>query len=170
MRSLHNAIEPQGPGLLAEAQKSLSHPESAQVHLPRLLYVGDVPVESSCHGSVQFYRLLENYPAERLCVVEGSMSRSLPERRLPSVVYETLETGSRRLLHTRFRAWYSLWLTFRSAGWARSLSALLRDFKPEAVLTVANGYLWVTAAEFARQNRLPLHLVVHDDSPRMARL
>jgi glycosyltransferase involved in cell wall biosynthesis len=47
---------------------------------------------------------------------------------------------------------------------------LLNGFVPDAVLTVAHGHLWVTAAEFARRYRLPLHLIVHDDWPHVARL
>jgi hypothetical protein len=36
------------------------------------------------------------------------------------------------------------------------------EFKPEAVLTVAHGYSWLTAARFAENFGLPLHLIVHD--------
>jgi glycosyltransferase involved in cell wall biosynthesis len=42
---------------------------------------------------------------------------------------------------------------------------LIGDFIPEAVLTVAHGTLWISAAEFAGKRRLPLHLLVHDDWP-----
>ena len=41
--------------------------------LPRLLYVGDVPVEASYHGSALIYRLLQRYPVERLRIVEGNI-------------------------------------------------------------------------------------------------
>ena len=136
--------------------------------LPRLLYIGDVPVESSYHGSALLYRLLQTYPPDRLCVVEGDY-RSLPERRLPQVVYKTLRFGYPRLLRSRFHKWYALWLSLRSAARVSMMRTLPHDFKPEAVLTVAHGYSWVTAAEFARRHRLPLHLIVHDDWPSMTR-
>jgi hypothetical protein len=44
----------------------------------------------------------------------------------------------------------------------------LKNFKPDAVLTVPHGHLWLAAARFAEDNGLPLHLVVHDDWPSMA--
>ena len=60
--------------------------------LPRLCYIGDVPVESSYHGSVQLYRLLQKYPAQNLVAVEQSLQRSMPDRRLANVRYEELRT------------------------------------------------------------------------------
>jgi glycosyltransferase involved in cell wall biosynthesis len=36
-------------------------------------------------------------------------------------------------------------------------------FENEVILTVANGWGWKTAHRIARKNRLPLHLVIHDD-------
>ena len=51
--------------------------------LPRLLYLADVPVEASYHGSALMYRLLQRYPADRLRVVEGNLftrHRSPPAR------------------------------------------------------------------------------------------
>ncbi len=150
------------------ARSAASQPVNA--FPPRLLYLSDVPLEASYHGSALLYRLLQGYPPDRLRVVEGNFGKSLPERRLPGVAYETLQAGHTRLLNTRLHGWYSLWLSLRSAARARKVPALLGGFKPEAVLTVAHGHLWVTAAEFARHNRLPLHLIVHDDWPRVARL
>ena len=60
--------------------------------LPRLCYIGDVPVEASYHGSALLYRLLQEYPAQNLVIVEQSLQRSLPTRRLANVRYEELQT------------------------------------------------------------------------------
>ena len=136
-----------------------------EAHLPRLLYLADVPVESTYAGMVQLYRLLQTYPSDRISIFEGDIHKSLAERRLPGVMYKTVHVGNARLLRTRFYRWYSLWLSLRSVIRARKVSELLDGFEPQAVLTVAHGYLWVTAAEFARHHRLPLHLFVHDDAP-----
>src|SRR4026209_848898 len=84
--------------------------------LPRLLFLGDVPMESSYHGSALLFRLLQGWPAERLRVVETNLLRSLPERRLPGVQYEELRVGSARLLHTRFARWYGSWLMRTRGG------------------------------------------------------
>src|SRR5262245_30495112 len=135
--------------------------------LPRLLYVGDVPVEASYHGSTILFRLLEGWPSERLCVIETNLLRSLPERRLSGVQYEELRVGNWRLLHTRFAHWYGAWL-MRSAGRVGQVARLPDDFRPEAVLTVTHGFSWLTAARFAAQHELPLHLICHDDLPRSA--
>ena len=62
--------------------------------LPRLLYIGDVPVESSYHGSALLFRLLQGWPSERLRVIEANLLRSLPERRLPGIQYEELQVGN----------------------------------------------------------------------------
>ena len=37
------------------------------------------------------------------------------------------------------------------------------DGPHDAVLTIAHGYSWLTAAAFAQRHGLPLHLIVHDD-------
>lgn len=142
----------------------------SNTQLPRLLYLADVPVESSYHGSMLLYRLLQCYPSNRLRIAEGNLYTSLPERRLAGIIYKTLKVSCTRLLHTRFHEWYSLWLALTSTSRAQKVPALLDGFEPEAVLTVAHGHLWVTAAEFARRRRLPLHLIVHDDWPRMSHL
>ena len=141
-----------------------------EAQLPRLLYLGDVPVESSYHGSALLYRLLETYPPDRLMVIEADSLPSEARRRLKGVAYQTLRAGGTRWLNTRLHAWWSLWLSLRSASWAGRVPESLGDFSPEAVLTVAHGHGWVTAAEFARRRGLPLHLIVHDDWPRVVRL
>ena len=133
--------------------------------LPRLLYLADVPVEASYHGSALLYRLLQGYPADRLCLIEGNLLTSRRDRRLPGVRYESLNVGRPRLLNSRLHDWYSMWLMSRSAGRARQLPSLLDGFEPEAVMTVGHGYTWVTAARFAAQRSVPLHLVCHDDWP-----
>lgn len=137
--------------------------------LPRLLYLGDVPIESSYHGSALLFRLLTGWPLKRLCVIETNLLRSLPERRLPGVQYVELRVGNRRLLHTRFARLYGAWL-MRSGGGVEQVARLIAGFRPEAVLTVTHGFSWLTAARFAAQNELPLHLICHDDLPRLAQI
>ena len=51
--------------------------------LPRLCYLGEVPIECSYHGSALLWRLFENYPPKNLLIVEG-VHRSSVERRLPA--------------------------------------------------------------------------------------
>ena len=132
------------------------------------MYLADVPVESSYHGSALLFRLLRDWPAQRLRVIESDLLRSQPDRRLPGVSYAELQVGSRRLLHTRFAQWYGAWLLKTAGRSVNRVMRLLAGFRPEAVLTVTHGFSWLTAARFAAQHGLPLHLICHDDQPRSA--
>jgi len=136
--------------------------------LPRLLYIGDVPVESSYHGSALIYRLLQNYPMEKLRIIEGNLRNSLPERRLAGVRYSSINIGWPRPLYTRFSSWAHLVYSFAASRKVNAIEQVLGDFQPEAILTVAHDYLWLTAARYAQKHSLPLHLICHDDWPRLA--
>src|SRR5262249_26796860 len=152
---------------------NLSCPENNQLNnssLPRLLYFADVPVEASYHGSALIYRLLQHYPARNLLVLEQSYYRSLPERRLANVRYEELGVPVHRLLKTRLYSLATLMLTLRAGLQPRGISRLLAGFQPQALLTVGHGFSWLAASAFARRNRLPLHFIIHDDWPRIARV
>lgn len=135
--------------------------------LPRLLYLGDVPVESSYHGSALLYRLLQQYPADRLQIIEGNLFAPQTTRRLAGVRHATMRVGQPRLLHSRLHHWYSRWLLHSAGRRARQVRGLLGEFAPDAVLTVGHGYSWRTAARFASDAALPLHLIIHDDWPRL---
>ena len=135
-----------------------------QPNLPRLLYIGDVPIESTVAGSLFLYRLLKDYPVDSLCIVEGNIiTTSQPEKRLPDVTYQTLSVGYERLLRSRFVFLYTSYL-FLTAKWkSHQFTNLVKTFQPEAILTVAHGLSWITAAELAKKHNLPLHLIVHDE-------
>src|SRR5436309_207452 len=116
---------------------SVQPPATGQ--LPRLLYLSDVPVQASCHGSA-LYRLLQRYPTERLCIVEANLCRSMPQRRLSGVRYMVLPLGRQRWLYTRFHALVASWFTLKALLLVRRVPALLEEFAPEAVLTIAHGF------------------------------
>lgn len=133
------------------------------VSLPRLLYVGDVPVESTIAGAALLYRLFDGYPADRLTICQSDLAvvRS-PERRLPGVVYHQFAMGSTRLLYSRVSGYYGLVMLARAEFGAGALAAQLGG-APAAVVTVAHAFSWLRAAKLARLYRVPLHLIVHDD-------
>lgn len=133
---------------------------------PSLLYLGDVPVEASYHGSALLYRLLETYPADRLTIIEAGIYPSTPGRRLSNVVYHALPLPLSRLQTTRFAPWYTAACLRMAALRAGRLEAFARACRPEAILTVTHGYSWITAAELARSLDLPLHLICHDEWAR----
>jgi len=138
--------------------------------LPRLLYVGDVPVESSYHGSALIYRLLQIYPADNLMIVEAGLSESKSARRLSGVRYAPSLQPGRRWLNTRLHGFVASLFTFLAPYRERAIKRTLGEFRPEAVLTVAHGYSWIAAARYAGRHNLPLHFIVHDDWPRLAGL
>lgn len=139
----------------------------SMAHFQRLVYIGDVPVESTFAGSALLFRLLESWPSDALRIIEGDHLLSRPERRLKNVRYAALPVGWPRPLHTRFAQWYSAWLSWSAAHRARHLAPLLGGFEPKAVLTVTHSFSWLTAAVFAGQLGVPLHIICHDDWPRV---
>ena len=138
--------------------------------LPRLLYIGDVPITATISGAALLYRLLEDYPSDRLVIAQGNIWSEQPEwghgdssKSLSNVRYETLAVGRSRLLHSRFAKVYAAHLQLTARLRARTVNTLVKTFHPEAILTVAHGFSWVTAAAVAESLRIPLHLIVHDD-------
>lgn len=125
---------------------------------PRVLYLADVPVESSYHGSLLIYRLLQGLASDRLLVCEHR-GPSQADRRLPSVRYELLEGQWTHPQISRFA------LAVAATRDVKRALALIRNtgFAPEAVLTVTYGTGWLTAHHVARVLQIPLHVVVHDD-------
>src|SRR5215216_1098204 len=136
---------------------------------PRLLYVGDVPVEASYHGSALLHRLLSDYPQDRLTVIETA-TKSVPARRVPKVNYISHPIGKARWLNTRFHPYAVAWFTHVGKRLAPKIAQSVNGAGFESVLTVAHGFGWLAAAEIASERRVPLHLIVHDDWPRVANI
>ena len=132
-----------------------------------LLYVGDVPVEASYHGSALLHRLLSDYPHEKLTIIETA-TQSEPKRRLPNVKYTTHPIGNPRWLNTRFHPYAVAWYSQAGTRVGPRIAQSLNGFSVEGVLTVAHGFGWLAAASIARTRKVPLHLLVHDDWPRAA--
>jgi glycosyltransferase involved in cell wall biosynthesis len=141
---------------------------SRQANLPKLLYLGDVPVEASQHGSALLYRLLTEYPPSSLRIIESNLALSKQIRRLPHVDYRELPTGRVRLLNSRLHGPYSALLTWTASSRVKKARSLIGDFLPEAIISVGHGYGWLTAAKLAKDLEVPFHLIMHDDWPRLA--
>ena len=134
-----------------------------------MLYVGDVPVEASYHGSALLHRLLSDYPPDRLTVLETA-APSQAARRLANVNYISQPIGKQRWLNTRFHPYAVAWFTHAAKRVAPQLSQSINGFEYESVVTVAHGFGWLAAAEIANKRRVSLHLMVHDDWPRVANI
>ena len=130
--------------------------------------MGDIAVEEGVGGCAQLYRLLQSYPPSRLRIVEGNLWPSILERRLPDVDYGELKVGNERLMRSRITTLYTAYLHARSATRVNELVQVAENFRAEAILTVAHGFSWETAAAVAERCNLPLHLIVHDDWPTLS--
>lgn len=133
---------------------------------PRLLYMGDVPVEASYHGSMLLYRLLQTYPSDRLTIMECGIEESKQARRLPAVSYYAALLPMPRLQKTRFADWYTAFCMRTAALRAFCLGGLVRAREPDIIITVTHGYSWITAAEIARRLNVPLQIICHDEWAR----
>jgi Glycosyltransferase Family 4 len=145
-------------------QLKLAEEGSSGDAVPRLLYLAEVPVASYMHGSALVYRLFESYPAEKLLIVE-CLCESQANLRIPNVQYRAIKSSSSRLLKNRFSHYlwpHSLARVYLSS---RSISRIVRSYRPQAVITVVLGHAWEIAASYATRAGLPLHLIVHDDWP-----
>ena len=130
--------------------------------LPRVLYAADVPVASTTAGSLLLYRLLRDYPGEKVLIAEG-LVRSTPDTRLPKVRYAGFPVGWGRLLRTRFGKYYAPFVMGRAESRTGALSQLAAEHRAEVILTVAHNYSWLSAAAVARNLKLPLLFILHDD-------
>jgi glycosyltransferase involved in cell wall biosynthesis len=135
----------------------------AASELPRLLYIGDVPVEASHSGPVVLYRLLQRYPPDRLCIAEAGPWLSTAEQRLPDVRYEDRRLPLSRLVRSRFAIQYWSLVLILARLRARLFKRLAREFRPDAVISVAQGVSCITAASLAANLGVPFHLVCHDE-------
>jgi hypothetical protein len=130
--------------------------------LPRLAYVGDVPVRSISAGPALLYRLFEGWPPDRLLLVEEAGSAPEPAHELPGVRIVRFPVIHQRLMHSRLAEFYGSWLLLTCGLRARSLAGIFRESGVEAVVSVGHGYCWIPAARAARMAGLPFHLIVHD--------
>jgi hypothetical protein len=152
-------------GGMAVVNQRRSAEHSTISTLPRLTYLGEVPVECSYHGSALVWRLFENYPPENLLIVEG-IHRSSIERRLPRVQYIHPPTpGASRMLRTRYAVQASEVLYRTIPILAGIVFPRVAYRRPEAIITVCHGLFWLVAAKVAKILKVPLHLIVHDHVP-----
>ncbi|MET0394934.1 MAG: hypothetical protein ABW019_17450 [Chitinophagaceae bacterium] len=129
---------------------------------PKILYLSDVPVELSFAGATQLHRLLEHYPKDRLLIVQGMELN--PAERLKGVPYHIrISKFINRLRSTRFARWLKPVLVMRESMLTKKELQLIRDFQPEAVLTVTFGLMWLKAFRASRKFNIPLHVILHDE-------
>lgn len=143
--------------------------ESEKASLPKLCYIGNLRIEETSASMVLMYRLLENYPADRLRVIElEEPGCPVPrfERRLPRVSYTSIRPIFRRgwfFIRSRLPRLFPTLINLQARARVSKIRRTLKEFRPEAVLTIHEQFGWLTASRFAELNSIPLHILLHDD-------
>ncbi|MCF3648688.1 hypothetical protein [Synoicihabitans lomoniglobus] len=139
----------------------MSPPNSRQ--LPRLVYIGEVPIRNISAGPALLFRLLESYPADKLLVLESDHNKADPATELPQVPTQKFSLLTDRLLRSRLARLASVWVYLNAARQGRKTVSRLQAFGAEAILSVTHGYGAHAAAAAANAAGVPLHLLAHDD-------
>ncbi len=143
--------------------KKIAIGESDEANYPRLLVLSQVVPETRYAGSILLYRLLSQQPPDRLLVLGPAPH---PESEVLACRYQSFSVSRlERLNRTRFaglkRSVESLGLRERPP--LARIRELVGNFRPQVVVCVMQDSGYVTAAvAYARQERLPLILLVHD--------
>jgi hypothetical protein len=130
--------------------------------LPRILLLSDEGPHLSSAGGILLFRLLEDYPTERLHVIERHVE---PGRTRLACRDGALATPWRRFEGSRFNRWKR---SLRAFGLVPpvaldKIDALLDGFKPDIVLCVMQHAAYYDCAHrFAQVRGLPLVVIVHD--------
>jgi hypothetical protein len=141
-------------------------PQTAgQADLPKLAVVGDVRPERTTGGELLLYRLLVDYPQDRLLVIDSPFSTENDGSRLSGVPYARYNhlPFPARLYATRFNSTLGAVTAFTSNRSSRKLESVLREFGAEVVVTVPQGFQWQLAVKTATAAKIPVVLICHDD-------
>lgn len=130
---------------------------------PRLLFITNEPPQTGAAGSIIFFRLLGDYPPDRMLVVTNRVPAGGIER-LPCR-YEFLSLKVDRLNNTRFGHWKPSLRCLGATAWLRTkdIMARLGDFKPDLVVTLMqDSWYYEYAAKVARCMGKPMVMFGHD--------
>ena len=128
--------------------------------LPRLLYMGDVPVTNTFAGGALLYRLLTFYPADKLVII---CSVTPGMKTLPGMKYYHWGARFPRLLHTRFSSLYCLRHFWRHKQIPPLITKVADSFQPEAVLSFSHVSAWLSDWRLSVARSISFHLIAHDD-------
>lgn len=130
--------------------------------------LSDVSVERTGGGALALFRLLGGYPPERLMVVSYPTANWRETiTRLPAVEYRDLQYKIPRWIWNRFNPLWPVVMSCYIRIYRPAAIEAIGNFNPEAILTVAHGYLWILAASIAQTRQIPLHVICYDDWPHM---
>ena len=138
--------------------------EPREGFFPNLLVISDILPEQTLGGSLVLFRLLGNYPSNKILVVGKSHGApGVYPPRLDNVSYHNLHLSIPRYLLMRINPWWPIMMIPASTGKISIVKKLISGFNPDAVLSVVCDFMCFLAAAVARDFSIPLHLFCHDD-------
>ncbi|MBO9673058.1 MAG: glycosyltransferase [Sphingobacteriaceae bacterium] len=139
--------------------------------LPKILFIADEVPQSINAGSIQFYRLFENYPPNRLMVFGKS---PLPGAAiLDCPYYELKYSFLERMRLSRFTSLLSdlQALELFVPKLPQSLVKVAKVFKPDLVVSLMQHLTYYYPAyQLAKKEKLPFVLFCHDDAEDFSRI
>ena len=130
--------------------------------LPKILYLGDVPVELSSAGATLLYRLLQYYPKEKLLIIQG-IGVDEDQPRIPGVQYYVWRSKLERLRYTRLAKYTKGLFLANQLMVTGKAKKIIQSFQPDIILTVSIRLMWLNAFRFSEQFNIPLYVILHDD-------
>lgn len=130
--------------------------------LPNLLVISETIPQTIYAGSILLYRLLKDYPTEKLLVI-GVETHA--DAKLLGSRYERLKLPLKRLDRTRFSRLLRSLRAFNLVPQltVNSIKYALKEFKPDVVLSVMQVQPYYHLAyRYARAQKIPLILLIHD--------
>ena len=131
---------------------------------PKILFLADEVPQSKGAGSIQFLRIFEHYPKDKIFVVGRTPIKGAETL---NCKYLTLNFKvSNRLRLSRFRRVIPNLETLGLINYKLPyrISKELEDFKPDVVITIMQLYaFYSTAYNYAKKNKLPFYIFCHDD-------
>jgi Glycosyltransferase Family 4 len=127
----------------------------------RVIYFGDPPPEETVETPSLLYRALQNPAITDLQVIYRAGYKTVPDKRLSGVSYRPIQAAW-HFLPYRYYIQSSTNLFLPEANLWRAYR-LVRDFQPQAIVSVAHGYFCLTAQRLAALLGVSFHLFCHDD-------
>jgi hypothetical protein len=131
--------------------------------MPRVLFLTSEIPQSVNAGSMQLYRVLQGYPADKLMVLGAAPAK---DAELLACRYETLKLLTYRLACTRLRRWFCGLNALIGAAdlQVRASCHRVSSFRPELVVTVMDKLShYKHAWAVARRLGIPLMTITMDD-------
>ena len=141
------------------------------VNHPKILFIADEIPQTKNAGSIQFYRLLQEYPPERLIVMGRQTEHDV--EKLPCSYYSFNFPLAERLRVTRFTSFVgdAQALGFFLKPLPTDLEKIADSFKPEVIISLMQNITFYYPAYFyAKKKNIPLVLFCHDDAEHFSRI